>query len=110
MLRKRNEFRDHNQEVRLFKNRAIVAFIGMVILLGGLVANLYNLQVNQFKDYQTRSNDNRIKILPIAPTRGLIYDRNGVLLAENQPVYNLEMIPEQAGDPEQLLVSRLDML
>ena len=72
MLRKRNEFRDHNQEVRLFKNRAIVAFIGMVILLGGLVANLYNLQVNQFKDYQTRSNDNRIKILPLAPTRGLI--------------------------------------
>lgn len=84
MLRKRNEFRDHNQEVRLFKNRAIVAFLGMVILLGGLVANLYNLQVNHFKDYQTRSNDNRIKILPIAPTRGLIYDRNGVLLAENR--------------------------
>ncbi|EKO3830102.1 penicillin-binding protein 2 [Vibrio harveyi] len=103
MLRKRNEFRDHNQEVRLFKNRAIVAFIGMVILLGGLVANLYNLQVNHFKDYQTRSNDNRIKILPIAPTRGLIYDRNGVLLAENRPVYNLDMIPEQAGDPDALI-------
>ncbi len=75
----------------------------MVILLGGLVANLYNLQVNQFKDYQTRSNDNRIKILPIAPTRGLIYDRNGVLLAENRPVYNLDMIPEQAGDLDVLI-------
>ncbi len=75
----------------------------MVILPGWIVANLYNLQVNHFKDYQTRSNDNRIKILPIAPTRGLIYDRNGVLLAENRPVYNLDMIPEQAGDPDALI-------
>ncbi|GEM74004.1 penicillin-binding protein 2 [Vibrio sagamiensis] len=103
MLRKRNEFRDHHKEVKLFQNRALVAFIGIIILLGGLVANLYTLQVKHFKDYQTRSNDNRIKILPIAPTRGLIYDRNGVLLAENQPVYNLEMIPEQAGNPVQLI-------
>ncbi len=50
--------------------------------MGLLVANMYNIQVNQFQDYQTRSNDNRIKVVPIAPNRGLIYDRNGVLLAE----------------------------
>ncbi|EMZ1561493.1 penicillin-binding protein 2, partial [Vibrio parahaemolyticus] len=54
--------------------------------------------VNQFQDYQTRSNDNRIKVVPIAPNRGLIYDRNGVLLAENRPVFNLELTPEKIKD------------
>ncbi|MCV6023058.1 penicillin-binding protein 2, partial [Escherichia coli] len=46
----------------------------------------------------TRSNDNRIKVVPIAPNRGLIYDRNGVLLAENRPVFNLELTPEKIKD------------
>jgi penicillin-binding protein 2 len=64
-------------------------------MMGILVANLYNIQVNQYQDYKTRSNDNRIKVVPIAPTRGLIYDRNGVLLAENRPVFNLEITPEK---------------
>ncbi|MBE4065447.1 penicillin-binding protein 2 [Vibrio parahaemolyticus] len=66
--------------------------------MGLLVANMYNIQVNQFQDYQTRSNDNRIKVVPIAPNRGLIYDRNGVLLAENRPVFNLELTPEKIKD------------
>ncbi|MDF2154895.1 penicillin-binding protein 2 [Vibrio sp. CAU 1672] len=99
MIRKRrSQIRDYQAEARLFANRAIVAFIGIVALLGLLVANMYNIQVNQFKDYQTRSNDNRIKIVPIAPNRGLIYDRNGVLLAENRPVFNLELTPEKIKD------------
>ncbi|HCG5302544.1 TPA: penicillin-binding protein 2, partial [Vibrio parahaemolyticus] len=79
-------------------SRAIVAFFGIVVLMGLLVANMYNIQVNQFQDYQTRSNDNRIKVVPIAPNRGLIYDRNGVLLAENRPVFNLELTPEKIKD------------
>ncbi|CAM2820114.1 Peptidoglycan D,D-transpeptidase MrdA [Vibrio mytili] len=96
MIRKRrSQIRDYQAEARLFANRAIVAFIGIVILMGVLVANMYNIQVNQYQDYQTRSNDNRIKIVPIAPNRGLIYDRNGVLLAENRPVFNLEITPEK---------------
>ncbi len=60
-----------------------------------LLVNLYNLQVVDFQDYKTRSNDNRIKVVPIAPNRGLIYDRNGNLLAENRPVFSLEVTPEQ---------------
>lgn len=100
---KRTPIRNHEEEVNLFKRRAIIAFFGMVLLIGILIANLYNLQINHHGVYQTRSNDNRIKILPIAPTRGLIYDRNGVLLADNRPIYNLEMIPEQAGNVDDLL-------
>ncbi|MDK9764790.1 penicillin-binding protein 2 [Vibrio sp. D420a] len=95
MLRKRSQIRDYKEEARLFASRAFIAFIGIVIMMGILVANLYNIQVNQYQDYKTRSNDNRIKVVPIAPTRGLIYDRNGVLLAENRPVFNLEITPEK---------------
>ncbi|MFB1073460.1 penicillin-binding protein 2 [Vibrio diabolicus] len=99
MIRKRrSQIRDYQAEARLFARRAIVAFIGIVLLMGALVANMYNIQVNQFQDYQTRSNDNRIKVVPIAPNRGLIYDRNGVLLAENRPVFNLELTPEKIKD------------
>ena len=99
MIRKRrSQIRDYQAEARLFSSRAIVAFIGIVILMGLLVANMYNIQVNQFQDYKTRSNDNRIKVVPIAPNRGLIYDRNGVLLAENRPVFNLELTPEKIKD------------
>lgn len=95
MLRKRSPIRDYASEARLFRNRAIVSFLGIVALIGVLIANLYSLEVIQYQDYQTRSNDNRIKIVPIAPNRGLIYDRNGVLLAENRPIFNLEVTPEQ---------------
>ncbi|EGR1226111.1 penicillin-binding protein 2 [Vibrio parahaemolyticus] len=96
--RRRSQIRDYQAEARLFASRAIVAFFGIVVLMGLLVANMYNIQVNQFQDYQTRSNDNRIKVVPIAPNRGLIYDRNGVLLAENRPVFNLELTPEKIKD------------
>ncbi|EML0278771.1 penicillin-binding protein 2 [Vibrio parahaemolyticus] len=96
--RRRSQIRDYQAEARLFASRAIVAFFVIVVLMGLLVANMYNIQVNQFQDYQTRSNDNRIKVVPIAPNRGLIYDRNGVLLAENRPVFNLELTPEKIKD------------
>ncbi|HCG5236365.1 TPA: penicillin-binding protein 2 [Vibrio parahaemolyticus] len=96
--RRRSQIRDYQAEARLFASRAIVAFFGIVVLMGLLVTNMYNIQVNQFQDYQTRSNDNRIKVVPIAPNRGLIYDRNGVLLAENRPVFNLELTPEKIKD------------
>lgn len=98
MLRKRTLIRDYHEEARLFKSRAIVAFIGIVAMLGILVTNLYNIQINQYQDYKTRSNDNRIKVVPIAPNRGLIYDRNGKLLAENRPVFSLELTPEMIKD------------
>ncbi len=98
MLRKRSRIRDYQEEARLFRSRAMVAFVGIITLVGLLVTNLYNIQINQYNDYKTRSNDNRIKIVPIAPNRGLIYDRNERILAENRPVFSLEVTPEKVKD------------
>ncbi|MAI64911.1 MAG: penicillin-binding protein 2 [Alteromonas sp.] len=103
MHRKRQAIRDHTAEANLFARRATIAFIIVTAMLGIVLNNLYSLQVTQHDDYQTRSNGNRIKVLPVAPNRGLIYDRNGVLLAENRPVFSLEVIPEKVGDIEDTL-------
>ncbi len=110
MLRKRARIRDYQEEARLFKNRAIVAFIGIVAMMGILVTNLYNIQINQYQDYKTRSNDNRIKVVPLAPNRGLIYDRNGVLLAENRPVFSLDVTPEKIDDMDETIARLQEIL
>ncbi|QYJ96832.1 penicillin-binding protein 2 [Shewanella alkalitolerans] len=96
--RKRMAMHDHAAEASLFKRRAIFTFACVVVLLSVLLGNLYHLQVLSYKDYETRSNDNRIRVVPVAPSRGLIYDRHGQLLAENQPFYSLELIPEKVKD------------
>ncbi|MGL4835522.1 MAG: penicillin-binding protein 2, partial [Shewanella sp.] len=93
--KKRITMHDHAAEASLFKRRALFTFTCVVALLSLLVTNLYHLQIESYKDYETRSNDNRIRVEPIAPSRGLIYDRNGILLAENQPFYSLDIIPEK---------------
>lgn len=100
MRQKRTQIRDHRAESALFFRRALVSFIGILMLVGLLLTNLYHIQVSQHEDYQTRSNDNRIKIVPVSPNRGLIYDRNGILLAENRPVYSLEITTEKVTDLE----------
>ncbi|AUJ70908.1 penicillin-binding protein 2 [Pseudoalteromonas sp. NC201] len=105
MIKKRPTIRDHSAEANLFARRAFVGFVFVVIIVGVLFHNVYKLQVTEHETYRTRSNDNRIKVIPVAPNRGLIYDRNGVLLAENRPVYNLEVIPEDVEDLEASLAS-----
>ena len=100
---KRITIRDHSAEANLFARRSVISLLIVLTCLSLLLSNLYYLQVTSYKDYQTRSNGNRIKVLPVAPNRGLIYDRNGVLLAENRPVYNLELIPEEISNLEETL-------
>ncbi|WP_102796713.1 penicillin-binding protein 2 [Bowmanella denitrificans] len=100
---KRITIRDHSAEANLFARRTVITLLGIVGLLCVLISNLYYLQVTRFQDYQTRSNGNRIKVLPVAPNRGLIYDRNGELLAENRPSFTLEVVPEQVEDLNQTL-------
>nr|WP_283103703.1 penicillin-binding protein 2 [Shewanella gelidii] len=95
---------NHAAEASLFKRRALFTFCCVVIMLGILFGNLYHLQVTSHQDYQTRSNDNRIRVVPVAPSRGLIYDRHGQLLAENQPFYSIEMVPEKVKDIDQSLI------
>jgi penicillin-binding protein 2 len=92
--------RNHSAEANLFSRRTFITFVGVLVLILILFGNIYSLQVESFEKYQTRSNANRIKLLPVAPNRGLIYDRNGVILADNKPVYSLAVIPEQANDLE----------
>jgi len=107
---KRITIRDHSAEANLFARRSIIALLIVAVCLTLLLSNLYYLQITSFKDYQTRSNGNRIKVLPVAPNRGLIYDRNGILLAENRPVFNLELIPEEIKDVEQTLLQLSQLL
>ncbi|WP_297485959.1 penicillin-binding protein 2 [uncultured Photobacterium sp.] len=101
MRQKRTQIRDHRAESALFFRRALVSFIGIAILVGLLLFNLFHIQIEQHQDYQTRSNDNRIKIIPVTPNRGLIYDRNGVILAENRPIYSLEITLEKVSELDQ---------
>lgn len=87
--------RDKKSERNLFARRALVSFIFVLILSAILATNLYHLQVVNYESYQTRSNGNRIKLLPLPPTRGLIYDRHGKLLAENLTFFGLYIVPEK---------------
>lgn len=102
--------KNHTAEANLFMRRVIMAFLGVIIMLLILFNNIYDLEVNQYQKYKTSSNANRIKLLPVAPNRGLIYDRNGVLLAENKPVYSLEIIPEQVDNLEETITSLSQLL
>lgn len=93
-----DEIRDHTAESVLFVRRAVIAFVVVVLLSCVLVYNLYRLQIGMHDFYQTRSNQNDIKTLPIAPSRGLIMDRNGVILAQNITLYQIEIIPGKVDD------------
>lgn len=93
--RQPDPIRDTKSERNLFMRRTLVAFLGGLVLVGALFANLYHLQVQDVTIYRTRSNDNRIKLLPIPPARGLIYDRYGRKLAENITFFGLYVVPEK---------------
>lgn len=97
--------KDAYQENRLFLNRIVFAFAGILLFLAGLTARLAYLQVVGHEHYSSLSINNRVKISPLPPTRGLIYDRNGEILAENVTTYSLEIIPEQVDDLDHTLES-----
>lgn len=109
-MKLQNSFRDYTAESSLFVRRALVAFLGILLLTGVLIANLYNVQIVRFDDYQTRSNENRIKLVPIPPSRGIIYDRNGTPLALNRTIYQLEMMPEKVDNVQQTLDALRDVV
>jgi len=100
---RREQLKDHFSEARLFSRRAVVGIIVILLLISLIVTRLVYLQIINHQHYTTLSDDNRVKLVPIGPTRGLIYDRNGIVLAENQAAYRLEIIPEQVEDMDTLL-------
>ena len=79
----------------MFNFRVAIALIFSLLLILLIVVRLVYLQIVDNDLYTTLSEENRFFISAIPPTRGLIYDRNGVLLAENLPAYNLELTPER---------------
>nr|WP_218057581.1 penicillin-binding protein 2 [Gilliamella apicola] len=79
----------------MFLRRALFSFIVIIILIIILIANLASLQILNYSYYTTKSNDNRIEIIPIPPNRGMIYDRNGTPLAINNITYQLNIIPDK---------------
>jgi penicillin-binding protein 2 len=101
------EFKDIEQELRLFRRR-IFAVSGLVLLCFGLLlARFVWLQVIRYEAYAAKAEDNRISVVPIAPNRGLIYDRNGVLLARNYSAYTLEITPSKIQLPLDDLIDQL---
>jgi penicillin-binding protein 2 len=90
--------KDYLFESRLIMNRALTLLVFGGVLLLILLSRLLYLQVVEHEHFTTLSEDNRVKLQPIPPNRGLIFDRNGLLLAENLPSYRLEITPEQVDD------------
>lgn len=91
-------FKNTWQEKRAFSIRVAVAGAFVLLLLGVLIYRLVQLQSVQHEYFVTRSDENRMRVQPVVGVRGLIYDRNGVVLAENLPAYRLEIIPEQSAN------------
>ncbi len=102
--------KDTHRESHLFSGRAVVAALLVSVALLALVVRLVYLQVQNHGHYITLSNDNRIKLEPLAPTRGLIYDAGGTLLAENLPAYSLDIVPEKTEDVDATIARLAELL
>ncbi len=96
--RKHLTLKDHVRETQIFNQRLIVAVMVVVILTTILFARLSYLQIINLSHFSLLSENNRVNILPIPPTRGLIYDHNGILLAQNLPSFTLELVTEHMPD------------
>ncbi|MBP7158427.1 MAG: penicillin-binding protein 2 [Thermomonas sp.] len=103
MLRSGRQLKNHALEAELFRRRALVGFLGVLLALGGLAAWYFRLQVVQHAEYATRSEANRVRLVPVVPARGLILDRKGRILADNVSAWRLDAVPERAGDGAALL-------
>ncbi|HET8940531.1 MAG TPA: penicillin-binding protein 2 [Rudaea sp.] len=101
----RSGIKDAHRESAHFRTRAIAGFILIVICLAALAARFAWLQIARHDEFSARSDNNRISVRSIAPARGLIYDRNGVLLAENAAAFKLEVVPEHVQNMQKMLDS-----
>jgi len=97
-LHSRLTIKDHLRETQLFTNRIVSFVIIITILTLVLVTRMIYLQVISHEHFTTLSQNNRVNIIPVPPPRGLIYDTNGVVLAQNLPSFTLELIPEKIAD------------
>jgi penicillin-binding protein 2 len=97
-MSKREQLRDDYLENRLIRRRIVLSAMIIVALLTLVLGRLYVLQVVEYEHFSTLSDSNRVRIKALPPTRGLIFDRNGVVMANNLPAYRLEIVREQVSD------------
>lgn len=91
-------------EAELFRKRTYISLLIVIVMLALLAFGYFRLQILMFDSYQQLANSNRIQLRPTLPARGLIYDRNGILLADNVSAYRLELIPERVENIEKTLI------
>ncbi|MEE4218499.1 MAG: penicillin-binding protein 2, partial [Xanthomonadales bacterium] len=99
----RRPIKDQAQEARRFSSRAMTAFIIISVVLSLLALRFVYLQVISYEEFSTRSTSNQVRVVPVAPNRGLIYDRRGRPIAQNRPAYRLELVPEKIAGLEQVI-------
>ena len=90
--------KDPHREARIYGARTVTAVLLVCGLLALVTVRYYNLQITNYQTYKTQSERNRVQLQPLPPKRGLIYDRNGVLLADNRPSYILSVVRERVAD------------
>lgn len=97
---KHKELRNHQREIYFFRLRLVISFVFMLVLAFLLLTRLVYLQVVRQSDFSVMADKNRISVVPIVPNRGLIKDRNGVVLAQNYSGYTLEISPAKVANLE----------
>ena len=97
--------KDHYNEKRIYIQRVVFLVIFLVVLLSVLIGRYFLLQIEQYEIYSTQSDRNRVQLQPLPPKRGLIYDRNGILLAENVPSYSLTLVKEHVDGLDETIES-----
>ena len=90
--------KDPHRESRVYSARTVIAIAIVLGLLAMIFTRYYSLQVTEYETYKTQSERNRVQLQPLPPKRGLIYDRNGVMLADNRPSYILSIVRERVTD------------
>ncbi len=103
-MSRRVHLKNEYLETRLIRRRIVLSALFILVLLSVLLGRLYVLQIVDYDHFSTLSDNNRIRIKALPPARGLIYDRNGVVMANNLPAYRLEIIKEQVEDLDQTLI------
>ncbi len=103
MVKENIELKDYLRETNLIHARLIILIIVLGVLSLTLMVRVWYLQIYSHQRFEVLSKDNRVRLVPVAPVRGQIFDRNGKVLAENIPVFNLEIVPENVKNMTQLL-------
>ena len=97
--------KDTQRERRIFAARSAVALLLVLALFGVLLSRYHTLQIDDYEIYRTASERNRVQLQPLPPKRGLIFDRNGILLADNRPSYTLSLIVERVNELDETLAT-----